>query len=102
MNEYRSNATVEQIAERICSAKRILLTTHVKPDGDAIGSALALRRALDQKGHRHLHIRRLNAGSVAFDADFDVVIDDPFDGDEDFHRIFPCIFQYLWVVRGPV
>ncbi len=50
MNEYRSNATVEQIAGRICSAGRILLTTHVKPDGDAIGSALALQRALDQKG----------------------------------------------------
>lgn len=49
MNEYRSNATVEQIARRICSAGRILLTTHVKPDGDAIGSALALHRALDQK-----------------------------------------------------
>ena len=50
MNEYRSNATVEQIAERITSAKRVLLTSHVKPDGDAMGSVLALHRALGQKG----------------------------------------------------
>ncbi len=50
MNKYRSNATVEQIAERIVSAKRVLLTSHVKPDGDALGSALAVHRALSQKG----------------------------------------------------
>ena len=50
MNEYRSNATVEQIAQRIVSASRVLLTTHVKPDGDGIGSALAMWRALEQKG----------------------------------------------------
>lgn len=50
MNEYRSNATVDQIAQRIVSASRVLLTTHVKPDGDGIGSALAMWRALGQKG----------------------------------------------------
>ena len=49
MNEYRSNATVEQVAERISSARRVLLTTHTKPDGDALGSALALWRALEAK-----------------------------------------------------
>ncbi len=50
MNEYHSNATVDQIAERIISAKRVLLTSHVKPDGDALGSVLALHRAMSQKG----------------------------------------------------
>ncbi len=50
MHEYHSNATVEQIAKRIASAKRVLLTSHVKPDGDALGSVLALHRAMDQKG----------------------------------------------------
>ncbi len=50
MNEYCSNATVDQIAQRIASAKRVLLTTHAKPDGDGIGSTLAMWRALGQKG----------------------------------------------------
>ncbi len=50
MNDYRSNATVEEVAQRIVSAKRVLLTSHAKPDGDGIGSALAMWRALDQKG----------------------------------------------------
>jgi len=50
MNDYRSNATVEEIARRIVSAKRVLLTTHAKPDGDGIGSTLAMWRALSPKG----------------------------------------------------
>ncbi len=49
MTEYRSNATVEEIAKRILSARRILLTTHAKPDGDGFGSALALARGLQNR-----------------------------------------------------
>ncbi len=39
--------TLQQIAERIKCAKRVAILTHMRPDGDAIGSALALSRALD-------------------------------------------------------
>ncbi|MCH8823035.1 MAG: bifunctional oligoribonuclease/PAP phosphatase NrnA [Planctomycetes bacterium] len=47
MNQYTTNTSITQIASRINAAKRILLTTHSKPDGDALGSVLALSRALN-------------------------------------------------------
>ena len=50
MSQYVSNATVPQLARRIESARRIMLTTHAKPDGDGIGSSLALYRAVTAKG----------------------------------------------------
>lgn len=47
---YTSNATLEQIAERLTSARSVVVLTHTKPDGDAVGSVLALARALDLAG----------------------------------------------------
>ncbi|MSR40475.1 MAG: hypothetical protein EXS10_01020 [Phycisphaerales bacterium] len=41
---YQSNCNLADIATRIRSAKRVLVTTHSKPDGDAIGSVLAVLR----------------------------------------------------------
>ncbi|MFG0330633.1 MAG: bifunctional oligoribonuclease/PAP phosphatase NrnA [Phycisphaerales bacterium] len=46
MSGYVGNATVDDLALRIRGAKKIVISTHVKPDGDAIGSTLALSRAL--------------------------------------------------------
>lgn len=46
---YTSNATIAQIAKRVLAGNRILITTHTKPDGDAMGSVLALARALQAK-----------------------------------------------------
>lgn len=46
MSEYPTNTTCEKIADRIRRAERILLITHAKPDGDALGAVLALFRAL--------------------------------------------------------
>lgn len=46
MREYVSNTGLDEVADRIRSARKIVVTTHVKPDGDAIGSSLALVRAL--------------------------------------------------------
>lgn len=43
---WRSNATPEAIAERLGPLSRVVVTTHTKPDGDAIGSSLALVRTL--------------------------------------------------------
>ena len=34
--EYSSNATMKHLAGRITSARKILVTSHEKPDGDAI------------------------------------------------------------------
>jgi len=39
--------TLEQIAKRIKQAKSVAIFTHMRPDGDALGSALALKSALD-------------------------------------------------------
>ena len=44
------NCSLEQIANRIKSAKSVLITSHMRPDGDAFGSALALSSALDGLG----------------------------------------------------
>ncbi len=44
--EYESTASYAEIAERISQSNRIVVTTHRKPDGDAMGSVVALYRAL--------------------------------------------------------
>lgn len=41
---------MERIAERLKSAKRVLIASHTRPDGDAYGSALSLCRALNTLG----------------------------------------------------
>ena len=50
MSPYLSNASLAQIASALRDAKRIVVTTHAKPDGDAIGSVIALCRALTAMG----------------------------------------------------
>lgn len=44
------NCGLEQIANRIKEAKSVAILTHMRPDGDAFGSAFALSRALDFLG----------------------------------------------------
>jgi len=44
------NDRYQQIIETLARAKRVLVTTHVRPDGDAIGTAAALVLGLKQKG----------------------------------------------------
>ena len=41
------NELLQQIADKILAAKRVLIVTHMRPDGDAFGCALALSAALD-------------------------------------------------------
>ena len=45
-----SNAAFHEIAERIDSASKIAVVSHVRPDGDAIGSSLALSSVLRALG----------------------------------------------------
>lgn len=42
----------EALKELLSMQRRIAITTHQKPDGDAIGSSMALYRYLIKKGHR--------------------------------------------------
>ena len=42
--------TLKQAAEKLMAAKKLLITAHVNPDGDAIGSTLALAALLRTKG----------------------------------------------------
>ena len=42
--------TLQQIAQRIKQAKKVVIFMHMRPDGDAYGSALSLSKALDVLG----------------------------------------------------
>ncbi len=42
----------EAIIEVLSTPKNIVITTHFKPDGDALGSSLGLRFALEKMGHQ--------------------------------------------------
>ncbi|MFW5682454.1 MAG: DHH family phosphoesterase [Phycisphaeraceae bacterium] len=75
MTDYVSNASLEAIADRLRQARGdIVIVTHAKPDGDAIGSALALTLAL-HRIHKPAHaflvapvaefLRELDAENVA-------------------------------------
>ena len=93
---YKTNTTVGAIARELRAAKRVLVTTHQKPDGDALGSVLAVVRACQAVGVsaegwvvdpcegnlrsfegatvvRHVHPRR--AELPADDFDLTVVVD---------------------------
>ena len=43
-------ALLEQVRQRIEAAQRVLITSHVRPDGDAVCSVLALGLALQEQG----------------------------------------------------
>ncbi len=43
-----TNATIPQIAQRLRAAKRVVVLTHAKPDGDAVGSTMAMVRAINR------------------------------------------------------
>ena len=49
-NVYESTTTFAGLAKRINDAQRIIVTTHRKPDGDAIGSVVGLCRGLQSIG----------------------------------------------------
>ena len=42
----------QEIIDTLSSCKRVLVTTHVRPDGDALGSSAAMVMGLQQKGIR--------------------------------------------------
>ncbi len=48
--EYRTNSTIESLVARLTSARSVMILSHEKPDGDAIGSCAMVARALDALG----------------------------------------------------
>ena len=50
MTEYHSNIDNDQAAELLARARRVVITTHVKPDGDAFGSVVAMAAVLQSGG----------------------------------------------------
>lgn len=56
-------ASIAALLEALRSGKRFIITSHARPDGDAIGSVLALAEVLDQLG-RHANI--VLADSIPF------------------------------------
>lgn len=84
--------TLKEAAEKLQAAKKILVTSHVQPDGDAIGSTLAtvqILRALgksaqifiDDSVRKNLHVLphfeeiRLPVDGETFDADLLLILD---------------------------
>ncbi len=41
--------TLKRFLEILCSCRRVLITTHVRPDGDALGTAAAMALGLRKK-----------------------------------------------------
>lgn len=48
----KKNDSPEKILELLKNARNIALFTHSRPDGDAIGSTLALKSALERMGKK--------------------------------------------------
>lgn len=50
MSTWTTTHSLAQIAARLATARSIVVLTHQKPDGDAVGSSVALVRALNATG----------------------------------------------------
>lgn len=88
----RSNEIAGRIADEIRARQRFLLTSHVRPDGDSIGSQMALAYALDRLGK---HVRIVNhdpagPGLLAFPGVKSIEIADRADGDYDAAIVLEC------------
>jgi phosphoesterase RecJ-like protein len=51
---YASNTTIHDLAQRLRAARSVVVLTHAKPDGDALGSTLALVRSLNHNWPKEL------------------------------------------------
>ena len=72
------NVTLEQIANRIKQAKSVAIFTHMRPDGDAFGSALSLSSALCDLGIKNgVYVETDIPSNLAFLQDIDKVCKTP-------------------------
>ena len=68
---WSSNASIEEVTARLRTARRVVILTHSKPDGDAVGSTLALARSL-----RRLDVTATPAYLAPWPAKFDSIVAD--------------------------
>lgn len=54
INDWKGNISPKEIVEKILTSKEIVLTTHVNPDGDAMGSILALLLMIDEYNKKYI------------------------------------------------
>src|SRR5437667_11721286 len=69
MSSPQTTSEVTAVADAIRSHDRFLLVTHENPDGDALGSLLAMKLALDQLGKDSVMVLHSDAplpGEYAF------------------------------------
>jgi phosphoesterase RecJ-like protein len=52
MRRQGERLTIHQIGRKLADSRHVLITSHDKPDGDSIGSTLALARLIDRPGKR--------------------------------------------------
>jgi phosphoesterase RecJ-like protein len=89
-------ATTDEIIGRICTElrgrQRFLLTSHVRPDGDSIGSQLALAYALDRLGKQVRIVNRDPAAAElqAFPGVSSIEIAEHVEGDYDAAVVLEC------------
>ena len=83
------NVTLREIAEKLKTSKRVAIFTHMRPDGDAYGSSLALSTALTNLGVKNCVLNESDAPSnltfvdgiegvlrqLPFDADTYIAVD---------------------------
>jgi len=50
LSEYVSTCDAKAIVSWLKKSKRVVVTTHTKPDGDAVGASLAIARAIERAG----------------------------------------------------
>ena len=87
----------EDLLRKIRQGNRFLLTSHVNPDGDAVGSALGLARIL----------RRLGKGAVVWNRDATPTLYRPLPGSDRIHNGeeppagYPDIFDAIIVLECP-
>jgi phosphoesterase RecJ-like protein len=87
----------EDLLKKIRQGNRFLLTSHVNPDGDAVGSELGLARLL----------RRMGKGAVVWNRDATPTIYHPLPGSERIHNGeeppagFPDMFDAIVVLECP-
>jgi len=62
--DYVSTANYAEMAERIRGAERIAIVSHSKPDGDAVGSMLALKRGIEALDDRKRQVDIFLMGAI--------------------------------------
>ena len=50
MNSISTEHAFDEIAEALQQEKKVLITAHINPDADALGSMVAMHRALSHNG----------------------------------------------------